>query len=45
MMDSRNVVISGVVAGTLIGLAAGILCAPKSGSVMRRFIRSKARNI
>lgn len=44
-MTGKNVFVSGIIAGAAVGAAAGLLLAPKSGKVTRRFAVSKASRI
>lgn len=44
-MVDRSIVVSGLVTGTLVGVIAGVLLAPKSGRVTRRFLKSKANRL
>ena len=40
-MISQGQVVTGLLAGTLVGAVAGILLAPKPGKVVRRLLRLK----
>lgn len=44
-MTGKNVLVTGIIAGAAVGAAAGILFAPKSGKVTRRFAVSKAASL
>ena len=41
-MTSRNTLITGLIAGAAIGAAAGLLMAPKPGTVTRRYLAGRA---
>lgn len=40
-MTDRNVIVSGLITGTVLGIVTGVLLAPKAGKVTRRFLRIK----
>ena len=44
-MSSSNRFMSVMVAATALGAAAGLLLAPKSGKVTRRFVAMRAHNM
>ena len=44
-MTGKNVLVTGIIAGAAVGAAAGLLLAPNSGKVNRRFAVSKASSI
>ena len=41
-MISQGQVVTGLLAGSIVGAVAGMLLAPRRGKVMRRFVRFKA---
>ena len=41
-MISQGQVVTGLLAGSIVGAVAGVLLAPKPGKVMRRLLRLKA---
>ena len=43
-MAGRNIIVSGLITGALVGIAAGVLLAPKSGRVTRRFVKGKTND-
>ena len=44
-MVSRNNLITGLIAGAAVGAVAGVLLAPKSGEVTRRFMGMRANRM
>ena len=44
-MTSKNVLVTGIIAGAAVGAVAGLLFAPKPGKVTRRFAVSSASRI
>ena len=44
-MAGRNIIVSGLITGALVGITAGVLLAPKSGRVTRRFVKDKANSL
>lgn len=44
-MENGKKLVTGLVAGALVGAAAGLLLAPKSGKENRKFVGSKAGKI
>jgi len=43
-MAGRNIIVSGLITGALVGITAGVLLAPKSGRVTRRFVKGKTND-
>ena len=44
-MSNANTIVTGLIAGVALGAVVGLLFAPKSGKVTRRFVAIRARQM